>query len=65
MTLEEYHQLDTHFAHCTATYCKQTDITCTQSCPLFTPDCKKRFAWGIYGNVQTADLKCVRHEVVQ
>lgn len=90
MPLEEYHQLDTYFAHCTATHCEQADkslhhtaytmceenlreqymivkpkqITGAQSCPLFTPDRKERFAWGIYGNVQATDLRRAQYEIM-
>lgn len=42
-------------------------ITGAQPCPLFMPDRRERFAWGIsriYDNVRVADLKRVRHEVM-
>lgn len=93
MTLEEYNQLHTEFAHCAGTHCERAGeclrhtahtmlaeskretytvvnpavITGAQPCPLFEPDRKKRFAWGIshiYDNVRTADLTRARYEVM-
>ncbi len=42
-------------------------ITGAQPCPLFMPDRKERFAWGIsriYDNVRAADLRRARYEVM-
>ncbi|ETD16565.1 MULTISPECIES: DUF6078 family protein [Prevotellaceae] len=42
-------------------------VTGAQPCPLFVPDRKERFAWGIshiYDNVRASDLRRVRYEVM-
>lgn len=42
-------------------------ITGAQPCPLFMPDRKERFAWGIshiYDNVRAADLRHAKFEVM-
>lgn len=42
-------------------------ITGAQPCPLFMPDRKERYAWGIshiYDNVRVADLRHAKYEVM-
>lgn len=42
-------------------------ITGVQPCPLFMPDRKERYAWGIshiYDNVRVADLDNIRHHLI-
>ena len=93
MTLEEYNQLDSNFAHCSGANCERANeclhhtahkmlakntresyvvanpamITGAQLCPLFEPDHKERYAWGISricNNVRTADLHGVKWKVI-
>ena len=93
MTLEEYNQLDSNFAHCSGANCERANeclhhtahkmlakntresyvvanpamITGAQLCPLFEPDHKERYAWGIShicDNVRTADLHGAKWKVM-
>lgn len=93
MTLEEYNQLGSSFAHCSGANCERANeclrhtahkmlakntresyvvanpavITGAQPCPLFDPDHKERYAWGIshiFDNVRVADLDSIRRNLI-
>ena len=93
MTLEEYNQLGSSFAHCSGANCERANeclrhtahkmlakntresyvvanpavIKGAQPCPLFDPDHKERYAWGIsriYDNVRAADLHGAKWKVM-
>ena len=93
MTLEEYNQLGSSFAHCSGANCERANeclrhtahkmlakntqesyvvanpavITGAQPCPLFDPDHKERYAWGIsriYDNVRAVDLRGIKLSVM-